>query len=128
MAGLAHNEFRDVVDELRKKVAGIQAVILGGSDQVLDSALFDSSLDIDTIASEYATLLRIARRASEDAGAGAVIEQILISEKLVMIARSVSAGQFLIIVCRSQVQVGRARYELRRAASEIQRRGQSKRA
>lgn len=106
---------------------GIQAVILAGAHEVVDCVVIDASLDIDTIASEYATLLRIAGRASEDSGAGKLVEQVVVSEKSAILARSVSLEEFLILVCRRD-QIGRARYELRQAAWEIQKRGSSKRA
>jgi predicted regulator of Ras-like GTPase activity (Roadblock/LC7/MglB family) len=124
----AQKEFRDILDRLRKKVPSIQAVILAGPDEVLDCLLLDPALDLDTIAAEYATLLRIAGRTSEDTGAGTLIEQIVVSDKSIMIARSVSPEEFLILLCRTQDQIGRARYELRHAAWEIQRRGVSKKA
>jgi len=85
-------------------------------------------LDIETIASEFATVLRIAGRASEDSGAGNLVEQVVVSEKSTILARSVSLEEFLILVCRRQDQIGRARYELRQAVWEIQRRGNPKRA
>lgn len=124
----AQNEFRDILDRLRKKVPSIQAVVLAGPDEVLDCLLVDPALDLDTIAAEYATLLRIAGRTSQDTGAGTLIEQIVVSHKSIMIARSVSPEEFLILLCRTQDQIGRARYELRHAAWEIQRRGVSKKA
>lgn len=128
MVSPAQKEFRDILDRLRKKVPSIQAVILAGPDEVLDCLLLDPALDLDTIAAEYATLLRIAGRTSEDTGAGTLIEQIVVSDKSIMIARSVSPEEFLILLCRTQDQIGRARYELRHAAWEIQRRGVSKKA
>jgi predicted regulator of Ras-like GTPase activity (Roadblock/LC7/MglB family) len=119
---------RDILTNLPKKIPGIQAVILAGAHKVLDCVVMDASLDIDTIASEYATLHRIAGRASEDTGAGNLVEQVVVSEKSTILARSVSSEEFLIVVCRRQDQIGRARYELRQAAWEIQRRGNPKRA
>jgi predicted regulator of Ras-like GTPase activity (Roadblock/LC7/MglB family) len=119
---------RDILANLPKKIPGIQAVILAGAHKVLDCVVMDASLDIDTIASEYATLHRIAGRASEDTGAGNLVEQVVVSEKSTILARSVSSEEFLIVVCRRQDQIGRARYELRQAAWEIQRRGNPKRA
>jgi hypothetical protein len=38
-----------------------------------------------------------------------------------MIARTVSPGHYLILLARAQDQIGRARYELKQAAWEIQR-------
>jgi predicted regulator of Ras-like GTPase activity (Roadblock/LC7/MglB family) len=128
VASPVQNEFRDILDKLRKKVPNIQAVILAGPDEVLDCLLVDPALDLDTIAAEYATLLRIAGRTSEDTGAGTLVEQIVVSDKSIMIARSVSSEEFLILLCRTQDQIGRARYELRNAAWEIQRRGVSRKA
>ncbi len=94
--------------------------MLLGPDGVLDHVGVDPSLNLEPLAVEYGTLLRIAGRASEDTGAGNLIEQIVVCEKSVMIARAVSAGHFLILVCTSQDQIGRARYELKQAAWEIQ--------
>ena len=128
MAGLIQKEYRDVLNNLPRRIPGIQAVIVAGAHEVIDSVCVDTSLDLDTIAAEYATLLRIAGRTSEDTGAGNLVEQIVVSDKSIMIARHVSAEEFLILVCRSQDQIGRARYELRQAAWEIQRRGIRKKA
>jgi predicted regulator of Ras-like GTPase activity (Roadblock/LC7/MglB family) len=128
VAGPIQKEYRDVLNNLPRKIPGIQAVIVAGAHEVIDSVCVDTSLDLDTLAAEYATLLRIAGRTSEDTGAGNLVEQIVVCEKSIMIARQVSAEEFLILVCRSQDQIGRARYELRQAAWEIQRRGIPKRA
>ena len=102
-------------------MSDIQALILVGPDGVVDHVLDDKALSIETIAGEYATLLRISRSASEDSGAGNLVENIMVSEKSIMIARSIPPDHYLILVARSQDQIGRARYELKQAASEIQR-------
>ncbi|HYR84658.1 MAG TPA: hypothetical protein VE422_11320 [Terriglobia bacterium] len=115
--------FRDVLEAVREKVPDVQAILLIGPDGVVDHVLADSSLTIETIEAEYAMLLRIAARASEDAGAGNLVEQIVVSEKSSMIARRVSAQHFVILLTKAQDQIGRARFELKNAASEIQRRG-----
>jgi len=115
-------QFRDVLETMRKKLSDVQAILIVGPDGVVDHVLADSSLKIETIASEYAMLLRIAGRASQDAGAGNLVEQTVISEKSVMIARLVSPQHFVILITKAQDQIGRARFELKNAASEIQRR------
>ena len=114
-------KFREVLAKLRNGVTEIQALILVGPDGVIDYVLDDTSLNLETIACEYATLLQIARSASEDSGSGNLVENIVVSEKSIMIARSVAAEHYLILLARSQDQLGRARYELKQAAWEIQR-------
>jgi len=111
--------FRKVLGQLRKNVADIQAVILVGPQGVVDHMVQDPSLDIETIVGEYITLLRIARSASEDSGAGNLVENIVVSERSMMIARSIPPEHYLILLSRSQDQIGRARYELKQAAREI---------
>jgi predicted regulator of Ras-like GTPase activity (Roadblock/LC7/MglB family) len=125
---IIQSEVRDVLDKLRIKLPGVQAAILAGRNQIVDCVLLDPSLDLDTIAAEYGTLFRIAHRTSEDAGAGALVEQIVVAAESIIVARCISSDEFLILVCRSQDQIGRARYELRQAAWELQRRGVVKKA
>jgi predicted regulator of Ras-like GTPase activity (Roadblock/LC7/MglB family) len=100
-------------------VAGVQAILLVGPQGVLDHVLDDRALNLETITVEYATLLRVARSASQDSGAGNLVENILVAENSVMIARSVSPDHYLVLLSRSQDQIGRARYELKQAAWEM---------
>lgn len=116
-----HAKFRDVVAKLRMSLIDIQAVILVGPQGVIDHILDDTSLNLETIAGEYSTLLHIARSASEDSGSGNLVENIVVSEKSVMIARTIAPEHYLILLARTQDQIGRARYELKQAAWEIQR-------
>ena len=114
-------KFREILEKLRSSLNDIRAVILVGPNGIVDHVVDDPGLNIETIAVEYATLLKIARSASEDSGAGNLLENIVVSEKSVMIARSISPEIYLILFFRSQDQIGRARYELKQAAWEIQR-------
>ena len=111
--------FRKVLEQLRRRVTDIQAVIFVGPDGVVDQMVEDPSLDMETIVGEYITLLHIARSASEDSGAGDLVENIVVSERSIMIARSISTEHYLILLSKSQDQIGRARYELKKAAREL---------
>jgi predicted regulator of Ras-like GTPase activity (Roadblock/LC7/MglB family) len=116
---MQQSSFRPVLEKLRKNVADIQALILVGPEGVVDQIVEDATLDLDTIVGEYTTLLRIARSASEDSGAGDLVENIVVSERSIMIARSIASEHYLILLSRSQDQIGRARYEVKQAAWEI---------
>jgi predicted regulator of Ras-like GTPase activity (Roadblock/LC7/MglB family) len=111
--------FRQVLEKLRKNVTGIQALILVGPEGVVDQLVEDSTLDLENMVGEYTTLLRIARSASEDSGAGDLVENIVVSKRSIMIARSIPPEQYLILLSKSQEQIGRARYELKQVAWEI---------
>jgi len=107
------------VSKLRRNVARIQAVMLVGPHGLVDHVADDPALNLETIAEEYTTLLRIARSALEDSEAGSFVENVLVSEQSVVIARSVSPDHYLILLSGAQDQIGRARYELKLAAWEI---------
>ena len=107
------------LERLSKNVTEVQALILIGPEGVIDRIVEDVNLDLDRIVDEYTTLLRIARSASEDSGAGDLVENIVVSERSIMIARSIGSEQYLILLSRSQDQIGRARYEVKQAAWEI---------
>ena len=85
----------------------------------MDQVLVDPAPNIELLAAEFAMLLRIAGRTSEDTGIGGLIEHILVSDKGITIARHISADQFLILVFDMQDQIGRARYEMKQAAWEL---------
>jgi len=112
--------FHQIVAKLRRSVKEIQAVLLAGPSGLMDYIVDDPAMKVDTLGEEYATLLRIARSSSEDSGAGSLVENILVSEKSVMIARRVTPDHYLILVSSSACHLGRARYELKQAAWEIQ--------
>ncbi len=112
--------FRKALDQLRKSITSVQALILVGPDGIVDYMAEDPGLNIELIAGEYATLLRIARSASEDSGSGNLLENIVVSEESIMIARNVSGEHYLILLSRAQDQIGRARFELKQASREFQ--------
>jgi len=93
--------------------------MLVGPHGVVDYVADDRGLNLEPIAEEYATLLRIARSASEDSGAGNLVENVLVSEQSVMIARSISPDHYLILLSQARDQIGRARYELKQAAWDL---------
>ena len=93
--------------------------MLVGPHGIAEYVTEDPGLNLELVAEEYATLLRIARSSSEDSGAGGLVENVLVSERSVMIARSVSPEHYLILLSRAQHEIGRARYELKQAAWEL---------
>jgi len=114
--------FREVIGQLRSCVSGTKAIVLLGPDGViLEHLTVDPAFDMETFTSEYATLLRIVHRTSEDTGAGNLTEHIAVSENTITISRCFASEFYLILVSGFQDQIGRARYELKRAAWYLER-------
>jgi predicted regulator of Ras-like GTPase activity (Roadblock/LC7/MglB family) len=121
VAQAAQTKFHPVLDGLRQRLEGSRAVVIVGKDGVLDHVIADQGADVDTLAGEYGTLVQIATRTSRDAGAGNLVEHIVVSDNYTVVARNISPDHFLIVFFQKPDQIGRARYELKTAAREITR-------
>jgi predicted regulator of Ras-like GTPase activity (Roadblock/LC7/MglB family) len=115
-------KFREIKDKLRNTVSGTKAIFLIGPDGgMLDHLVLDPHFDVEAFVSEYAMLLRIARRTSEDTGAGDLTEHVVVSDRSFTVARCFASDFYLILISDVPDQLGRARYELKRAAQFLER-------
>jgi predicted regulator of Ras-like GTPase activity (Roadblock/LC7/MglB family) len=113
-------KFREITNQLRNNVSGTKAILLIGPDGVmLEHLAIDPRFDVEAFAAEYAMLLRIAKRTSEDTGAGGLNEFISVCDRSVIVAYSFASEFYLVLVSNDRSQIGRARYELKRAASSL---------
>lgn len=81
--------------------------------QIEDAQNHDGQLSI--IAAAYATLLRNSMRTSSDVGVGALQEMTVISGNLTLVIKLINPEYFLLIALSPAGNVGRARFELRKA-------------
>ena len=79
--GQLFNSLRDKVPELKA------AILIGAAGKFEVHSSSDFRFDAESFAAEYATLFRIARRTAEDTAMGDALEQILISDKAILVAR-----------------------------------------
>jgi predicted regulator of Ras-like GTPase activity (Roadblock/LC7/MglB family) len=107
-------------NSLRDKIPELKAAILiraAGGVEVHSSSNF--SIDAESFGAEYAALYRIARRTAEDTSMGDALEQILISEKAILVARRVGSDDVAVFVCGADEHLGRLRYEIRRLSEQF---------
>ena len=120
MPVLPKTSFQEVVEQLRNSVIGVRAIVLVAPDgQVPFYFADDPTFRVETFTPEYAMLLRIASHTSHDVGFGSLGEHIAVSERRLTITRRLPSNSFLVLVSDCLEQLGRARYELRRAAGLI---------
>ena len=101
-------------NSVQSKVPELKAAIfIGAAGEYEVHVAPDFQLDAETFAAEYAALFRIARRTAEDTAMGDAFEQILISDKAVLVARRFGRNDVAVFVCGAGHQLGRLRYEIR---------------
>jgi predicted regulator of Ras-like GTPase activity (Roadblock/LC7/MglB family) len=107
-------------DSLRTKIPDLKATLLiSAAGGVGVHAASGFEFDGANFATEYAMLFRIARRTAEDTAMGSPLEQILISDKAIVVARRVGVDDVVLFVCGPDEQLGRLRYETRRVAENL---------
>ena len=110
--------FSDTLTELTERIEGCSAAIILGIDgiaierQIKD---LDPHLDIDLIATEFTTLVRRNMRTAADTELGDMREMVFVTDLLTLVLRPITSEYFLMLALNPGGNVGRARFELRKA-------------
>jgi predicted regulator of Ras-like GTPase activity (Roadblock/LC7/MglB family) len=114
--------FKEMLEEIIGRAEGSLGALIMGTDgiaveKVLGEAGMDANLDV--AAAEFTTLVRSAQRAGTDTGLGALRELVVSLEGAVMVMRLLSRDYFVVLALNSQGNLGRARFELRKAELKL---------
>lgn len=110
--------FSDTLATMIERIDGCGAVVLLGLDgipierRVID---LDPSLDIELIATEFATLVRKGQRTAGDTGLGDLNEMVLATDRVSFLLRPITSEYFVMLALNPGANLGRARFELRKA-------------
>src|SRR5262245_55293546 len=93
------------------------AVILGIDGIIIERCMrdIDPKLDLDWIATEFTTLLRRSIHTAEDTGLGDLNEMLFTTNLMTFLLRPITTEYFLLFGVNPGGNVGRARFELRKA-------------
>jgi predicted regulator of Ras-like GTPase activity (Roadblock/LC7/MglB family) len=114
--------FKERLEAILNRTEGaIGALIMGidgiAVEKVLSREGRDANLDI--VAAELTTLIRNAQRMGEDIGLGGLNELVLNMEGVSVAMRLISREYFLVLALLPGGNVGRGRFELRKAELEL---------
>ena len=110
--------FSDTLAGLTKRIEGAVAAIILGIDGIPIErymAALEPGLDIEMIATELTTLLRRGMHTASDTALGDLREMVIATERLTILLRPITKDYFLMLAVMPGGNVGRARYELRKA-------------
>jgi len=110
--------FVETLTQLVNRIEGCSAAIILGVDGIPIERWVQnpaSSLDIDVVATEFTTLLRRAMHTAADTELGELREMVLATTLGVLLIRPITAEYFILIALNPGGNVGRARFELRKA-------------
>ena len=110
--------FLDTLTNVIDRIEGCSAVVILGIDGIpieRQTRDLNPALDIDLIATEFTTLVRRSMRTASDTELGEMREMILVTDLMTFLLRPITTDYFLLLALNPGGNVGRARYELRKA-------------
>ncbi|MEK6285365.1 MAG: hypothetical protein AABO57_06460 [Acidobacteriota bacterium] len=110
--------FTDTLTGLANRIEGCAAVVILGIDGIpIERHVqdLDASLDIETVATEFTTLVRRSMRTASDTELGDLREMVFATDTMSFLLRPITSEYFLLLALNPGGNVGRARFELRKA-------------
>jgi predicted regulator of Ras-like GTPase activity (Roadblock/LC7/MglB family) len=114
--------FREDLEGICRKVEGSFTASLMGFDGIAvetHEAKAASGIAMQDLLVEYSGIISQVRQAAETLQMGRASEVSIRTEKLVAVARPITADYFVVLTLSPQGNVGRARYELRIAGPKL---------
>jgi predicted regulator of Ras-like GTPase activity (Roadblock/LC7/MglB family) len=114
--------FREPLENIMERTDGcIGALIMGTDGIAVEKVLTPEGRDanLDVAAAEFTSLVRNAQRASGDTGLGGLRELVVSAEDATLVMRLVSREYFIVLALKPDGNLGRGRFELRKAELEL---------
>ena len=114
--------FKEVLERIIEHTEGSLGALIMGLDGIAVERLLKKEGDeanLDVAAAEFTSLVRNAQRAGKDTGLGGLRELVISLEDAVILMRLLSQDYFVVLAISPEGNLGRARFELRKAELQI---------
>ncbi len=116
--------FKELLETIISRAEGSLGALIMGTDGIaVEKVLADTGKDanLDVAAAEFTSQVRGAQRAGTDVGLGNLRELVISLDGAVVVARMLSRDYFVILALSPDGNLGRGRYELRKAELQLSR-------
>ena len=116
--------FKDILKQTLERTEGALGALIMGMDGIaVEKYLLDAGRDanLDVAAAEFNQLLRNAQRAGKTMGYGALNEMVVSLDNMKFVMRLLSADYFIVLAIEPDGNLGRGRFELRKAELDLAR-------
>lgn len=114
--------FKEVLETIIEHTEGsLGALIMGLDGLAVERSLKTAGQEanLDVAAAEFTSLVKNAQRAGRDTGLGGLRELVVSLDDAVVLMRLLSQDYFVVLAIRPEGNLGRARFELRKAELKI---------
>ena len=113
--------FRETLKGLASRVEGVRGVSLIGRDGIaVDTFLQNGRTPLDLVAAEMTGFLKNLSAADLGLETGSVRQFAVVADNAIVVLSSVTPEYYLLMLLSRDGNFGRARYELRKAASVLE--------
>jgi predicted regulator of Ras-like GTPase activity (Roadblock/LC7/MglB family) len=116
--------FKELLETMIERTEGSLGVLIMGTDGIaVEKVLAESGKDanLDIAAAEFTSLVRGAQRTGTDLGLGNLRELVVSLEGSIVLMRLLSRDYFIVLSLAPEGNLGRARFELRKAELQLAR-------
>jgi predicted regulator of Ras-like GTPase activity (Roadblock/LC7/MglB family) len=108
--------FTETLTEIAGKLGHLGCILLMGMDGLpIEKVIIDNELNVEALTAEFPTLIKVTGSTTSEVNAGSVDELIVMSDQMIMLTKSITADYFLLLVLAKDGNLGRARFELKKA-------------
>jgi predicted regulator of Ras-like GTPase activity (Roadblock/LC7/MglB family) len=114
--------FKEVLETIIERTEGsLGALIMGIDGIAVERSLKEEGQEanLDIAAAEFTSLVKNAQRAGKDTGLGGLRELVISLDDAVLLMRLLSQDYFVVLAISPEGNLGRARFELRKAELQI---------
>src|SRR5678815_5754642 len=116
------DRFKEMLEDIIGRTEGSLGALIMGTDGIaVEKVIGDAGMDanLDVAAAEFTSLVRSAQRAGIDSGLGGLRELVISLEGAIMVMRLLSRDYFVVLALNAHGNLGRARFELRKAELKL---------
>ena len=108
--------FLETLREIADRFQNIHCIFLMGMDGMpVEKVVRDDTFNIDAVTAEFTTVLKVTNASTGEVNAGNVDEILILSDKMILLTKSITSEYFLLLVLPADGNMGRARFELKKA-------------
>ena len=108
--------FAETLRNIASRVENVHCVLLMGMDGLpIEKVVVDDSLNIELLTAEFTTVLRLTAHTAAEVNAGNLDEVIILSDKMILLTKSITSEYLLVLILAQDSNIGRARFELKKA-------------
>lgn len=114
--------FKETLQSIIERTEGAIGALIMGTDGIAVEKVMKpegSDANLDVAAAEFTTLVRSAWRAGQDTGLGGLRELVISLEHVNVVLRLFNRDYFIALALQPDGNLGRGRFELRKAELEL---------